>query len=152
MVSILAVIRRLLELRPSGPYWKWGKNEKSKIVITKPKTKKSRRKIPISKVLLKKLKEYENKYPQEAFVLTGRTDKFYEPLAYRYDYKMVLEKCNIPYRNYHQLRHFFASNCISVGMDAKSLSEVLGHSSIGITMNLYVHSNNEIKKKYIDRL
>ena len=102
--------------------------------------------------MLKKIKELENQYSPDDFILTGIADKFYEPLSYRYIYKMVLEKCGIEYKNYHQLRHTFATNCIGVGMDAKSLSEVLGHSSIGITMNLYVHSNNEIKKKYMDRL
>ena len=129
-----------------------GKNVKSKIVITKPKTRKSRRKIPISKVLSQKLRELKPNFSDDDFILTGSSDKFYEPLAYRYDYKMVLVKCGIEYKNYHQLRHTFATNCIGVGMDAKSLSEVLGHSSIGITLSLYVHSNNEIKKKYIDRL
>ena len=126
--------------------------EKTRLLISKPKTQKSKRKIPISKVLLKQLKELKNKYPPDAFVLTGKTDKFYEPSSYRYDYKIILQKCKIPYRKYHALRHTFSTNCIKVGMDVKSLSEVLGHSSIGITMNLYVHSNNEIKKKYINKL
>ena len=129
-----------------------GKVEKSKLIITKPKTQKSKRKIPIGKILLKKLKEYKNQYPNEAFILTGEIDKFYEPSGYRYDYKQILKKCKIPYKNYHRLRHSFASRCIATGMDAKSLSEILGHSNIGITMNLYVHSSNEIKKKYINKL
>lgn len=129
-----------------------GKTEKSELILSKPKTKKSKRKIPIAKVLLKKLKEFKNQYPLEAFVLTGEKDRFYEPSGYRYDYRQVLKSCKIQYKNYHKLRHTFASRCIGIGMDAKSLSEVLGHSNIGITMNLYVHSSNEIKKKYINKL
>lgn len=129
-----------------------GKNEKSKLIITQPKTKKSKRKIPISKVLAEKLKDISNNYSEDCFILTGLPDKCYEPLTYRYDYKQVLIKCGIPYKKFHVCRHTFATRCIRVGMDVKSLSEVLGHSNISITMNLYVHSSYEVKKKYIDRL
>ncbi|MBR3003039.1 MAG: site-specific integrase [Clostridia bacterium] len=129
-----------------------GKNEKSKIIITPPKTKKSKRKVPISKVLVEKLKEFNDDYSKECYITTGLDDKSYEPLTYRYDYKQVLIKCGIPYKKFHVCRHTFATRCIRVGMDVKSLSEVLGHSNIGITMNLYVHSSYEVKKKYIDRL
>lgn len=45
-----------------------------------------------------------------------------------------------------------ATRCIRVGMDVKSLSEILGHSNIGITLSTYVHSSFEVKKKYIDKL
>ena len=63
-----------------------------------------------------------------------------EPIVYRYTYKQVLKKCKIKYKKYHCLRHTFATRCIRVGMDVKSLSEVLGHSNIGITLATYVHS------------
>ena len=53
-----------------------------------------------------------------------------------------------PYK-FHILRHTFATNCIEVGMDAKSLSEILGHSDVDITFDIYVHSSNKIKKKSI---
>ena len=111
-----------------------GKNE-SKIIVTTPKSKNSVRKIPLSD-----------------YILTGSLDKCYEPLVYRYTYKVVLKNSNISYRKYHCLRHTFATRCIRVGMDIKSLSEVLGHSNIGITLSTYVHSSFEVKKKYIDKL
>lgn len=44
------------------------------------------------------------------------------------------------------LRHIFATNCISQGFDMKTLSELLGHSNVGTTMRIYVHSDMERKK------
>ena len=54
--------------------------------------------------------------------------------------------------NFHILRHTFASRCVEAGMDVKTLSEILGHSSTGITLNYYVHSSMESKKKQLNRL
>lgn len=43
-------------------------------------------------------------------------------------------------------------NCIKVGMDIKSLSEILGHASVDVTLNRYVHSSYEMKKKFLEKL
>ena len=50
------------------------------------------------------------------------------------------------------MRHTFATNCVEVGMDAKSLSEILGHSDVNITLGIYVHSSDKIKKKYLEKI
>ncbi|WP_367950109.1 tyrosine-type recombinase/integrase [uncultured Duncaniella sp.] len=47
--------------------------------------------------------------------------------------------------SFHSLRHRFATNCIELGFDVKTLSEILGHSSVEITLNRYVHSSMERK-------
>ena len=91
-------------------------------------------------------------YENDDYILTGRPDRSVEPIGYRYTYKKVLRECRLQYKNYHCLRHTFATRCIRVGMDVKSLSEILGHSNISITLSIYVHSSYEIKKKFIDRL
>lgn len=126
--------------------------KQSKVIIDKPKTKKSIRVIPIARVLYDKLKPLSKLYDNEAFVLTGEKEIFYEPLGYRYAYKGILEECEIPYKRYHLLRHTFATRCINVGMDIKSLSEVLGHANVSITLNIYVHSSFETKNKFINKL
>ena len=123
----------------------------SKIIITSPKTKKSVREIPMAKILYKKLREFSKKYSKNDFVISGK-DKVIEPLSYRYTYKKMLNNCNIQYKKFHCLRHTFATRCVRVGMDVKSLSEVLGHSNVSVTLGIYVHSSYEIKKKFIDKL
>lgn len=54
--------------------------------------------------------------------------------------------------NYHSLRHTFATRCIELGFDVKSLSEILGHASVNITMNRYVHPSMDLKKENMQRL
>lgn len=51
----------------------------------------------------------------------------------------------------HALRHTYATRCIEAGMRPKTLQELLGHSNIGITMNLYVHNSEEEKFKEIKK-
>lgn len=62
----------------------------------------------------------------------------------------LCDKANIPIFSMHVLRHTFATRCIEVGMQPKTLQTILGYSNIGITMNLYVHSIEEQKHKEID--
>lgn len=50
---------------------------------------------------------------------------------------------NIERFSMHILRHTFATRCIESGMKPKTLQKLLGHSNIGITMNLYVHTTEE---------
>ena len=50
----------------------------------------------------------------------------------------------------HVLRHTFATRCIEAGMMPKTLQKILGHSNIGITMNLYVHITEDEKHKEIE--
>ena len=54
--------------------------------------------------------------------------------------------------NFHALRHTFATRCVEMGFDVKSLSEILGHSNVSITMNRYVHPSMELKRENMQRL
>ena len=50
------------------------------------------------------------------------------------------------------LRHTFATCCVEVGFDVKSLSEILGHANVNITMNRYVHPSMELKHQNMQKL
>ena len=54
--------------------------------------------------------------------------------------------------NFHSVRHTFATRCVEAGFDLKSLSEILGHSSVKITLDKYVHSTMEQKRVNMERL
>ena len=75
-----------------------------------------------------------------------------EPRTLQYAYKRLLKSLNIPYLNFHCLRHTFATRCVMCGWDVKTLSEVLGHSDIKITMEYYFHSSFEYKKMQMMKL
>lgn len=58
----------------------------------------------------------------------------------------------IAHHSFHALRHTFATRCIENGFDAKSLSEILGHAGVKITLDRYVHSSMELKRQNMERL
>lgn len=64
----------------------------------------------------------------------------------------VLEKAGIERLGVHALRHTFATRAVENGMDYRTLSEILGHSRVAITMQLYVHSSKDTKRKAMDAM
>ncbi|MCR5146757.1 MAG: site-specific integrase [Clostridia bacterium] len=128
-----------------------GKKEKSKVIIGTPKTKCSIRTIPMNSKIYNILKSLSKKYKKESFFLTG-TEKCIEPRNYQDYFEKLLAKVKVKKRNFHALRHTMASNCIEVGMDIKTLSKILGHANVQITMNTYVHSSRKQMKKFLDKL
>ena len=119
----------------------------SKVIITTPKTKNANREIPINKNFLEILKKVKS--DKEHYILTGN-EKYIEPRTYRKYFNKVLDELKIKHFNFHSLRHTFATNCISLGVDYKTVSELLGHANVNITLNLYVHPRYSQKKKCID--
>lgn len=127
-------------------------NKNSNIIIDKPKSNSSIRSIPINKKTYEVLKKMKKKFNDNDYFLSGKSNKVVEPRNYQYTFKSILRKCKLKPYKFHILRHTFATNCIEVGMDAKSLSEILGHSDVDITLGTYVHSSDKIKKKYLEKL
>ena len=128
------------------------KDNNSKIIINSPKTTSSIRKVPINNKLYEVLKPLKKEYKNEDFFLTGSSEKYIEPRNYQYMFKFILSESKVKPYKFHILRHTFATYCIEVGMDAKSLSEILGHSNVNITLSRYVHSSDKIKKKFLEKL
>ena len=122
---------------------------KTKLIVTDPKSESSCRKIPIPDCMMQFLRKFSGK--PDDYVLTG-TEKAIEPRAMQYRFSKILKNAGLPSVHFHALRHIFASNCIKLGFDVKALSELLGHSSVEITLNRYVHSSFEQKKEYMKRL
>lgn len=122
---------------------------KTIIYIGTPKTGTSIREIPLPDFLILKMLRY--KRDVSCYILTGTT-KCMEPRGVQRRFKNLLRKRSIPEINIHALRHAFASRWIEHGFDSKALSEILGHSSVKITMDIYVHSNMEQKKLYMNRM
>lgn len=122
---------------------------KTKVIISDAKTNNSVRVIPLSKNIISILSEYKSK--DDMFLITG-TQKYMEPRVYHNKFKKVLKDANIGDYKFHVLRHTFASNCIKKGFDPKTLSEILGHSDIRLTLSLYVHSDIDLKRALMEKL
>ncbi len=121
----------------------FGSSKKTRIVITEPKSASSVRDIPIPECLLTLLTK--RSADDDIFVLSGK-HKPVECRTLQYRFAALLKNGNLPSVHFHSLRHAFATNCIALGFDAKTLSEILGHSSVEITLNRYVHSSIERKR------
>lgn len=121
---------------------------KTILLETAPKSVFSNREIPIPDMLLSLLMSFK-KAGQEYILCTNKP---MEPRTYQNHFKRYLEEIKIPNYNFHTLRHTFATNCIDSGMDIKSLSEILGHSNVQITLDRYVHPSMDTKRKYINAL
>ena len=128
-----------------------GEKKHTELVINTPKTKNSCREIPMNKELLGMLKPLKKVVNDDYYILTN-DERPTEPRTYRNYYKRVMEKLDIPKLKYHGLRHSFATRCIEVGCDYKTVSVLLGHSNISTTLDLYVHPNMEQKKRCIAKV
>lgn len=127
------------------------KSEKTEIIITAPKSKKSVRDIPLPDFIAQIMKKQGFHNPSD-FLLTGDPVHFVEPRTLENRFKSCTHMCGIENVNFHMLRHTFATRCIELGFDIKSLSEILGHSSVNITLNRYVHSSMEQKRRNMNKL
>lgn len=127
-------------------------NQKTKIIIDKPKSQKSIRKIPLQSFLIEMLSGLKNNCSENSYLLTGSETKFTEPRAYEKTYKKYLKECHIPNIKFHALRHTFATNAVEKNFDTKSLSEILGHSTVRFTLDRYVHPSDKIKRENMERL
>ena len=120
----------------------------TRFLIGTPKSEASEREIPVPKFLQELLTANISHW--DCYVLTG-TEKFMQPRTYQNILKRYFSDCDMPGYHFHSLRHTFASRAIEIGFDAKSLSEILGHSNVRVTLDLYVHPSMEAKKREMER-
>ncbi len=126
------------------------KADGSKLRITPPKSRSSVRIVPLNSTISYSVNLMQNS-EDDTYVLTG-TKRYIEPNKYRLYYNKMLKQLGIKHLKFHCLRHTFATRCIECGCDYKSLSQILGHSNVSITMNLYVHPQMEMKRKCVEML
>ena len=128
---------------------KENRKKKTEVVITTPKSQCSIRIIPIPDFIISILKNADIEH--QGYLLTG-SKRYLEPRTMENHFHKVLDEISIRHVNFHTLRHTFATRCIEVGFDIKSLSEILGHANVNITLNRYVHPPFQLKKENMERL
>ena len=120
-------------------------NGKARIVIDNPKTKNSSRVIPLPKTLLDILKKIK-KVANSNYVISTRSGGI---VGTR---ERILSKIGVGYKNFHSLRHTFATRAIEMGMDVKTLSEILGHKNPVVTLTRYTHSMMSYKTDMMNKM
>lgn len=124
-------------------------SHKTRIIIERPKTECSNRLIPMPGFLIEYLRPYQQN--EQDYIITGKKS-FMEPRNYYRKYKRFMSRCGMGDFTFHALRHTFATRCIEQGFDIKSLSEILGHADVSITMQRYAHPSINLKRYYMEKL
>lgn len=127
----------------------YDKQNKTQIHIDRPKTESGYREIPIPLSIAPEIRN--RKKSDKAYVLTGK-EEYLEPRRYYDKYRKFLNECGIKPHSFHCIRHTFATHCVEIGFDPKTLSEILGHSDVRITLDRYVHPSMEMKRSCMDLL
>lgn len=125
---------------------------KTRVVTDVPKSYNSLRKIPIPEILYEQLERLCFGKKAEDYLLGIDGEQALEPRTLQYRYRTFLKKRGLRYINFHALRHSFATRCVERNVDVKTLSEILGHSSVKMTLERYVHSSMDFKRNQINRL
>ena len=143
-------IQRSMEYRYSFGEWRVGE----------PKSKSGYRDVPLTEEAITILKKQKEKLKSIKVINMEFKDSVFlcrkgEPTknsAYDTSLFKLCDKAGIDRFSMHVLRHTFATRCIEGGMRPKTLQIILGHSNVGITMNLYVHVTDDEKVKEVERI
>ena len=128
-----------------------GKEKAYTLSVGQPKTASSHRSIPICKELMKIIRPLRKVMAEDYYVISNSAEPL-EPRYYRDYFRKLLSRLGIPPTRFHALRHSFATRCIESKCDYKTVSVILGHSSLATTMDLYVHPGLEEKRRCINRM
>lgn len=143
VIKVRATLQRVQDINSQG-------HTKTKVLISTPKSACSARDIPLPEFLNEILKE--RREAPDCFLLTGKANQFIEPRTMQNHFKRYVQESHIENVNFHALRHTFATRCVELDFEIKSLSEILGHANVNITLNRYVHPSFDLKMEYMQKL
>lgn len=144
LLEVNATMLRIRETRPNSP-------ARTRLLIDVPKTRSSKRKIPLSQFFVTEISALRRRAGRATDYLLTASEQFIEPRNYYERYQRMLREAGLPPHSFHALRHTFATRCIENGLDPKSVSELLGHANVRITLERYVHPSLEGKRKFLER-
>lgn len=132
-----------------------------KLEISEPKTKSSRRVLDLPDSLVSKLKEHRTRqledklragehWQETSLVFTTRLGTPIDPRGVKRQLDALLKKAELPHYRVHDLRHFCASLLLAQGVPLKVVSDLLGHTRISITADLYTHVLPSMKREAMD--
>lgn len=137
---------------------------KYKTLIQAPKTESSNRVVPIPSNIISKLKQFKitqskerlfkgDLYMQDSnFVFTTPLGTPINQSNLRKVYNKLLTKAKLPKIKFHALRHTYATRLFEKDIQVKTVQELMGHSNINTTINIYTHVTKEVKNNAAEKL
>ena len=140
----LTVTRTLQRIgNPSG-------QSKTEICEDMVKSSSSHRIIPLNQKMIALLKKKKEGTTSDYVV--GKQGHFFEPRTLTYQFKKIIQLLGWSTIHFHQLRHTFATRLLECGADIATVSSLLGHQSVKMTLDIYVDSLMTQRKKWINKL
>jgi len=149
-------LKKIKDIKKDGSY-------KYKMIVQPPKTKRSKREVPIPSKLIAPLQKYilnqKKKYfanglpfTDDNVLFTTKSCKYIDAGNQLKTFKRVLRRADVPYRKFHNVRHTYATKLFETEVPLVTVSRLLGHANIQITANTYTHVMPKIKEAAVDNL
>jgi integrase len=119
------------------------------IWVDTPKTKHSRRNVPLQPKVIGILQKYKK---NSGWVASTNKGNYISPRNYSRSFDMLLKQAGLPKIKLHALRHTFATLMVANGVDLKSVSQIIGHSQVAFTAQVYTHPDMETKQRSIAKI
>jgi len=140
-----------------------GRDSGSELMLVEPKTARSRRTVTLPDVAIKALRAHKvrqleerlaagSEWQEQGLVFPNTLGKPLEPHDLHDDFKRLLVKAELPDMRFHDLRHSAASLMLAQGIPLRSIQDILGHSSISLTANLYAHVGEQLRREAADAM
>lgn len=152
ILKVRRTLNRLKTFDESSP-------KKTKLILQEtPKTSTSRRNVPIPQSIVDELIKHKERQAEDGIdnpfnlVFTSEVGTPLEPRNLIRALHRIVKSCGIPHLNVHGLRHTFATRLLEENERPKVVQEMLGHATIGITLDTYSHVMPELKKSAADKM
>lgn len=122
------------------------------LIFNTTKTYSGDRIIPLNKAAIEAITRLCNQHPESEYVVCSSKGELIPPERLERTFYRLLKNVGISQAGTHSLRHTFASMLFSKGTDVKTVSELLGHASIQITLNTYIHLIGKAKHGAVAKL
>lgn len=138
--------------------------QKTKLCLRKEtKTSSSNRTISIAPVIIERLKEHKTRqdkhitklgdiYNNLNMVFCREDGNLIDPKTFRTFFINTLDKAGIAKKKFHALRHTFATRALESGINPKTVSQILGHASIKMTLDTYSHVSPELQQEAMQKI
>ncbi len=136
---------------------------KYKLVLLTPKTESSKRTIPLNQFMVEELLRHKKEQEREkrlygedyrdlGMVFCKLDGDYISPREFLRQYQRLLQKAGLERKRFHDLRHTVASLLINANENPKVIQQLLGHSTISTTLDIYAHVMDQTLNRSVDNL
>ncbi len=123
------------------------------LVVNRPKTENSIRRISIPQEAVDLLVQEHEKHPESPYLFPSPlTGGMYHPDSVVNLHKKILKDAGLEHIRFHDLRHTFATTALQNGVDVKTVSSMLGHYDAGFTLCTYTHATRQMQEQAAEKM